>query len=321
MGAPFYYNEINAETSQYRPNCIKPYNNEAFCFWLRSFYQRAISTLKVNNLPEEWEGEITDVLYFWLFKYGFVPVFKYKGTEIAFNKATLKGFDFYYQPTEAIVTNPVFKDGSANSHIFTIHKDCELLRLTPDYRGVFDILVYYAEKMALLDNAINVSLINSKVSYVLGAKNKGAAAAIKKALDKLNRGEPAVVYDMRIEDDKSTKTTPFQVFERGNMLQNYLTSSQLMDFQTILNQFDAEIGIQTIPYQKAERFVVAEADSKQEDSTARVKVWLDCLKRSAEKVNAMFGTNIDVVLRREEEDKNDIDALRNRELFEQSNTE
>ena len=61
-------------------------------------------------------------------------------------------------------------------------------------------------------------------------------------------------------NDPNDQDTPWQLLDIQKLKDNYITDKQLVDFQTILNSFDAEIGINTVPYQKAERFVSAEAE-------------------------------------------------------------
>ena len=90
----------------------------------------------------------------------------------------MNGYDFYYQPTEAIISNPRYDAR------LKIGEECEILKLTPDYFGIWDIISYYSEKLSVLDNAINMSLINNKFAFLLGARNKAAGEALKKMLDK-----------------------------------------------------------------------------------------------------------------------------------------
>lgn len=314
--APYSYNMINAIEGSYQPSMIKTYNSLAYKYWLRSLYQRMISNIIIDNLPESMnEQGVLEYLYYLLFADGKVAVFTTEEFGLSFAQCSLTGWNLYYQPTTAIISNPALK----NSLQLTIGKDTELIRLTPDYVGLGDIVSYYAEKLATLDNAINVSIINSKVSYVVGAKTKAAAQALKKVIDKMNKGEPAVVYDQRIENDQRDKDTPFQLLTRNSIKNDYITSDLLVDFQTIINAFDAEVGIKTVPYQKAERLVSSEADSKEQDASARLEVWIGCLERSIERVNKLFGTSITV--RKREVESNETVSDGNRELSKQSDAE
>lgn len=281
MYTPLNYNQINVVEGGYSPSMVKSYNNKTFDFWVRSLFQRACSTLDFS-LPEEWEGSARDFFYYSLFRYGYVAVFKRPELGLVFQPCTLTGQDFYYQPTKALISNPLF------SKELNIGTECELLKLTPDYRGVWDILQYYAEKLSTLDNAINISLINNKFAFLLGARNKTGGEALKKMLDKVNRGEPAVIFDLKLLNDPQDKDSPFQFWNREHLKDSYLTTDQLQDFQTLLNNFDSEIGIPTIPYAKKERMVQSEAESRQIDSTSRSLVWYDTLQSSIKRIKALY---------------------------------
>lgn len=294
MYNPINYNKIRNINACYTPQHSKYLNTKVYDFWVRALFQRACSTL-IFDLPDEWGGSVTDFLYYCLFRFGYVAVFNRDELGTVFNPAQLSEFNFYYQPVKAIIANPAIKD----SLTLTIGEDCELLKLTPDYFGVFDIINLHAEKLALMDCAVNMSIANNKFAFIIGAKNKAAAGALKKMFDKIQQGELAVFFDQKLADDGqgSTKSEPWQFLERSNLRSSYLTDQQLQDFQTILNNFDAEIGIPTIPYTKAERMVTNEADSRIIDSTARISVWKDCLDRSMEKINDMFNLGLSCKLR------------------------
>lgn len=283
---PANYKKINSISSRYTPTNVKAYNNKAYQFWARALYERMISIVEFKNLPTDWTNTTIDFFYFCLFAFGYVAFFEDRKTGIAFQPCALKGYNFYYQPREVIVTNPIFKK------TFTLGKGCELLKLTPNYMGTFDIISYYAEKLASLDVSINTSIINSKFAYILGAKNKTAGQALRKMLDKINQGEPAVIYDTQIFDDKLTKESPFQFLERTGVKNGYITTDLLSDFMTILNNFDKEIGIPTTPYQKKERMTAYESQSQIVDSTARAITWKRSLNNSLEIINSSFGLNI-----------------------------
>ena len=303
MYTPLNYDQINALAGSYNPSPVKAYNNKTYSYWERSLFQRSTSVV-VSELPDDWKGTIKDFLYYCLFRFGYVPIFERAEVGKTFQPAGLSGYDWYYQPTKAIVSNPLLKE----SLELKIGTDCEILKLTPDFMGVWDIISYYAEKLSTLDNAINMSLINNKFAFILGARNKVAGQALKKMLDKINKGEPAVIYDMKLLNDPTDKEEPFQVWERkGSLKESYLTTEQLQDFQTIINSFDAEIGIPTIPNQKKERMVTSEADSRQNDSKARATIWIECLQSSAEKVKELYpDITLNFRLRYEQEEEDEL---------------
>lgn len=287
--APLNFNQINAIEGCYSPSMVKSMNNQVFTLWERALFQRAASVIDFDNLPKEWDGAVRDFFIYCLYKYGFVGVMDVPEHGLIFQPGTLQGYNIYYQPVKFLVANPHLKVQESE---FTIGETCELIKLTPDYFGIWDIITYYAEKLATLDNAINMSLINNKFAFMLAAKNKQASEAFKKMIDKVNSGEPAVIYDQKLLNDQQDKTEPWQFWARDHMKENYLTTMQLEDFKTLLNFFDKEIGIPTLPVEKKERMITDEAQSTIVDSISRSEIWLKTLESSLEIVNNKYGLNI-----------------------------
>lgn len=280
---PINYQNINIAAGKYSPSNVKVFNNASFAYWERALFQRAQSVLDFE-LPDNWDGKVKDFFMYCLFRNGFVAITDSTEFGMMFQPCTLYGYDLYYQPTNALITNPAL-NGSWDLKIGT---ECELLKLTPDYMGIWDCITYTAARLSNLDNAIDMSIINNKFAFILGARNKSASAALKKILDLVNKGEPAVVYDMKLLNDPTDKEMPFQQWERGNLKESYITSDQLMDAQTIINAFDSEIGIPTIPYQKKERMVTDEANSRTYDAKARSLTWFNTLTTSIDDIKKLY---------------------------------
>lgn len=278
---PMNYNHINAAAGTTSPAAVKSYNNRSFAYWERSLFQRAQSVIDFS-LPENWQGSVRDFFLYCLFRYGFIAISKNDKYGQYFQPCALSGYDFYYQPTKAIIANP---DYHAE---LKIHEECEILKITPDYIGIWDVIMYYAEKFSTLDNAINMSLINCKYPFFIGAKNKTASSALKKMLDLANKGEPAVIYDMKLMNDPNDKDMPFQIWDRGNLKECYLTTDQLNDFKTILSNFDTEIGIPSVGYEKKERLITDEVQLSMNDGCARSVTWINTLTSSISDVKKLY---------------------------------
>lgn len=291
MFYPLNYDQINLIEGTYQPSPVKQGNNASFDFWVRSLFERAQSSI-IFELPEYWQGDMMDFWYYCLFRYGYLGITDLtridrkdtKDIGMCFNPVGLTGYGFYYQPTSAILSNPLLDE----SLELKINEEIAIVKLTPSYMGIWDIICFYADKLSHLDNAINMSIINNKFAYILAGKTKGAVAALKKMMDKINAGNPAVFVDQRIMDDRNSKDTPFQFLQRDNLKQSYLTTDQLMDLHTILCDFDSEIGIPTIPYQKKERETEYESKSKIADGLARIQTWKRCLQSSIDNVNKLY---------------------------------
>ena len=190
-----------------------------------------------------------------------------------------------------------------------IGRECEIIKLTPDYKGICDVITFYAEKIACIDTAINTAIINSKFAYGVVSKNKAAAEVLKSMFDRVNRGEPAVFFDKKLANDGTDKEEPWQALFRDNLKSSYIVTDLLRDFQTLINDFDTEVGIPTLPYEKKERLVTDEARSKEIDATSRSIIWFDTLKDSFERANKFLGFSgddkLEVTLRYSIEETNE----------------
>ena len=287
---PLNYDQINLIEGTYQPSQIKN-NSASFDYWVRTLFGRASSNL-IFGLPDFWQGDIANFWYYCMLRFGFVSVQDLtgkgkRGDELGmcFSPVNLTGINFYFQRTLAVLSNPTLDE----SFTLEIGKDCALVCMTPDKMGIWDVIERYALLLSNLDNAINMSIINSKIPFILGGKTKAAIQTLKKIMDKVNSGQPAVFYDSRIQDDAQSKDTPFQFLKLlENPKQNYLTTDQLIDLHTILSDFDAEVGIPTIPYQKKERETSFESQSKLADGQARSLVWERTINDSIKEVKKLY---------------------------------
>ena len=288
---PLNYENINLVAGTYTPSQVRPCDNESYVYWQRSLLQRAMSVIRIDDLPKEWHGNVKDFLWYCMFKLGYVVCFNNTKFGRTFQPCTLRGFDWYYQPTDAKVVNPKLELD------LKIHKDCEILKLCPDYTGIWDVICRYARRLSTFDPSIDMAIINSKYSLIMGASTKGGTTFLKKVNDKINEGDPAVIFDAKALalNDPQTKESAIVDLSRKDIKNTYLGAELLQDFETVLHEFDTEIGIPTLPYQKKERMITDEAESKQVDAVSRSLVWVDTMNECFELINPMLGTNMKAV--------------------------
>ena len=83
---------------------------------------------------------------------------------------------------------------------------------------------------------------------------------------------------------------------------------------TILRNFDAEIGIPSLPYDKKERLVTDEANSRKIESQARATIWIETINETAKDVKNVFpDIDIHARLRADDEMGGDQDVALNDE--------
>lgn len=289
---PVRYNYINLLDSSVSPNVVHSTNTAVFNFYVRYLLQKLVSVFRFEGLPEEWAENYFSYV---LLGIGYIAVFNTDRFGVICQKCTIGDrITLFRQPSIALVTNPVFD----RTYELKIGKDCELIKMQPDYGSGLDIVSTYADLMTMAIESAGVNMYNSKAGMIFFADNKASAESFKKAYDQISSGNPMAVIDKAlIREDGS----PTWQFFTPNIGQNYITGNLLNDMRTIENQFNTFIGIPNSNTQKRERLITSEVESNNVEVFALPNLWLNTMKEGIEKVNRMFNLNISVSLRYEPE--------------------
>lgn len=289
---PYDYSVINAYNGVISPSTVHIKNTGLARFFKRYLLQEAMSVFEWT-MPDSWERNyFLYVLYVWGYigvldageRFGVIP-----------QHCGLSGYSVQYQPTEAIFANPLF-----GSKRLTLGSECELIRLQPDYLGLYDIVDYYGDLMALTAETAGVNILNSKLSYIFAAQNKAAAESYKKIYDEVSGGNPAVFVDKNLLDDEGRLTV--QLFEQ-NVGQNFIADRLLDSMQTIRNQFLTAVGIPNANTDKRERLITSEVDANNFETRANCVLWLDELQKCCRRASDMFGIELTVDWRKDLRDE------------------
>lgn len=287
MKLPLYEYEINNIVGHYHPNSIH-YNSASYYYHWRSLYQRVISTLDFT-IPKTWNMDYFQYCV-WILGYSLIlPTARWG---YVCQHGDLRNIGVMYEPTKAIVNTQFINESD-----LTLWKDCGIVRLSPDYVGVADIIDFYAKKFSLIDASYNVSLINTKIPYIVAAKNKSYADTFKAIMDKVNQGEPLVVYEKMkrkesngLEEDK--EPWDFLDLHAG---ENYITDKLAEQYRIIMDQFDTEIGIPNLQQSnKKERLISNEIETNNAETSSRLTTFINTLERSIERTNDLFGLDLAV---------------------------
>ena len=283
INAPYFYDNVNAYNSLVSPSTVHIKNTGLAQFFKRYLLQDAISTFKWE-IPETW-----DFSYFAyvLYVMGFIAILDTSEFGVIPQHCALTGYNVFYRPRGIIVTNPLIRGQQER----TIGVDTVVLRLQPDYLGLYDIVDYYGDFMALAAEAAGVNLLNSKLSFVFGADNKASAESFKELFDRVASGEPAAVVDKDLFDD--TGRLRVEMFQQ-NVGQNFIVDKLLIALRDIRNMFLTEIGIPNANTQKRERLVTDEVNANNVETYSKCGMWLQELKKGCDAVRNMFGAEISV---------------------------
>lgn len=293
------FEQINLLEQLEIPNTYWKNRTLEYQYWFRSLLQKIDSALIFKGLPKNWNE---DFFHLCLWCRGFVSVFdsnrkdlmKYGispngDSALLFQPCHLSGYNFYYQPTTCNISNPFYTKN------LIIGKECEILKLTPDFRPILDIIDFYSSRLSECSKSITMGLINAKVPLILCCKTAGQAETLKKVYDKVQAGDSLVIWkntDEDTDDEVMPVKDPFESWTQ-NFRDTYIVSTLLEDMQTMLNSFYCEIGL-PVAIEKKERLITSEADFASAQSQARIACWVETLKESLKVINEHYGTNIEV---------------------------
>lgn len=282
ISAPIFYNSVNTLNSATSNTGVKTNNAPLTHMYRKYLLQKAMSVFKWK-LPEHWSKEY---LLYALYTWGYAAIINTNKFGVIPQLCTLQGWDVFYRPNRAVISNQHFKGIQTP----IINVECTILKLQPDYGSINDLVSYYAEMMALVSESVGVNIVNSKLSYVFKANNKGEAETLKALYNDIMSGKPAVVYEAG-----KTKINGggWELFQQ-NLAQNYITDKLLSDLRKIENMFNTEIGIPNANTDKKERLITDEVNANNAETATKCDLWLELLKEGCKKTRNMFGIDIDV---------------------------
>ena len=282
---PYSYDFINLYTSARNPSSIHCRNTGLVNFYADYLLQKVMSVYKFEGIPENWAE---NYFKYTLFGRGYVAVINTDKYGIIPQECTLSDTrTVFYQPKYAIITNPVFTGGMR----LIIGKQCEVIKMQPNFHSVMDIVMVYADLMALCLETAGINLLNSKLSYIFFGDNKAQAETLKKTYDRLASGEPMAVIDKSFKSMDGS--TPWELFFQ-NVGQNYIADRVLDDMKKLEDRFNTDIGIPNANTYKKERLIRDEVNANNVDTESKTLVWLETMQRDIEKVNSMFDLNMSV---------------------------
>ena len=300
-GIPALYDTINTYNAQFKPSTVHAKNTNLVWYFERFFMQKVFSVYDIR-IPDTWDKSYFLYVMFCL---GFGLVLNTDKYGTIFQHGQLYGYNIYYRPNKAIVTNPLLK-GSRN---LVINEDCGLIKLTPDYHGIYDTVSLYADMAALIMESFGVNAINAKFSYVFMSNNKTEAESFKKLYDNIASGEPASFIDRKLFDPDGN---PQWLLFDNNLKQNFIGKDLLECLNIIETKFNTAMGINNANTEKRERLTIAEVNVNNQEVNAMVDVILETMRESFEKVNKMFSLDLSIAKRAPEGGVPDDDAVNTR---------
>ena len=248
-------------------------------FYMRALYQRVLAGTTFT-FPSAWKRSKR---YFKnvLFSLGYIGIVNTPNYGVIPQICSFSGYGLFLQPVKMIVAQPLVQFEG------TIGEDCEIVHLCGDYRGIFDIVEHFAIRLSVAITSLDCALMNERISLLAAGKNKAASETLKYLYEKISAGEPFAVYDKAIKGESlDGSDEPIWTYSQ-DVSNQYISDKLLADIDTILMQFDKEVGIAAVG-EKKERMLTDEIAMQNEDSCARASTWFENLSDSFDLVNELF---------------------------------
>lgn len=259
-------------------------------FWFRSLIMDLNSMLVFKNLPKSWPENFLKLM---LYGRGFVTIFQTQrfgdpdANYVAFQPCTLGGYSFYYLPEWCMVANPKYQKK------LYLDKDCVLLQLNEDYMGIFDVVDYYATKLANLSIALNMATANAKIPAVFTCATDRERRTIEAAFDDTQSGKPILIIKNPENSEEVMPTKNIVEAVYAELKNAYIGTELLENIRTTLDMWYETIGY-AVALDKNSHVLNEEADFQCNQSTTKVKTWTNMLNIGFDKANELFGTNMEV---------------------------
>lgn len=265
---------------------IYPVNNveKGFKYYKRMLTEKCFGMFEYENLPDSLPEEQIEKN---LIKNGFAAIFNHPIYGIVTAPASLFGEDLYYLPTKC-----TYNQVKLGSKTLTIGVNCAIIYnsqidLYEPRRGLSELIDRYARMLADVDSSIVNCIVNTRSQKWGYAKSPNAAEALKKAINALYAGDPAIINHNSILE--MVKTLDWNDNTNGAMMLDKLFTSKTK----ALADFLQEIGVKTA-FEKNERLITSEVSANDQLLTINVDDMFKCRKKGLKVVNAIFGTDIKV---------------------------
>ena len=265
-------------------------------YYYRYLLSRVLKMFQYKNLPDTIPHEILDR---YLFEYGVACITKV-GDDLYCFYGNLGGEqDAYYRPSKFIVANPHIKDGF-NAEVDIVYpsqladstmakentQPGVLMRNDADWVGLHPLLARYAYLLAENTLTIRTADVMLRVVAFLTANTDKERASCLEYLKVIDKGEMGVIGNSPFFDGVKLQAPPSN---NGSYLTQFIELQQYLK-----GSFFNEIGLVANYNMKREAIGKGESTLDTDSIFPLAENMLYTRREDIEKVNMMYGTNIEV---------------------------
>lgn len=289
-----------------RPGRPESYNNnEAYSYWWNLFYTAAVTRFEWKNIPDLIDPRAIEFL---LFNYGSVGFFEMTpgAGDFAVAQAVPHGrMNMYGNPQEVTLipinggddqtTDAPNWERNAYYRVSRgelIDPDCAMCWDNMLRKPIHPDITYICRRLARWDGIADINMRAQLTPIIVTADEEQKADALN-YYNQIGGEAPVIFGSKRLDADIDVKAFKTDA--------PYNVSNILADSAKLVNRGYTFLGINNTNVEKRERIIEAEVDSNDEQYLIQRQAAWNCRKKFCEDVNKIFGLDIDVVWRVDEE--------------------
>ena len=242
---------------------------------------RTQSMFKWSGLPDSIPEYILERF---LQTHGDVCFYKHNGSLYVFVGGVGDKQDVYYRPTRYIIDNPAL-DISVQP---LIDKECVLMLNDTYHQGLLPLCREHATAIVETELSMNIATINSRLIAAIAASDDRTRASAEKYLQDIRDGKQGVIAETAFIE--GLKVLPY-ISGSNNTI---ISLIELMQYQKA--SWYNDLGLSANYNMKREALNSSETVIDNDILLPLIDDMLKCRKAGAEKVNAMYDTDIRVEL-------------------------
>lgn len=197
----------------------------------------------------------------------------------------------YYQPTQAIVTNPYLRFTSVlNLEEFNKKGNCVLGWNDKLHVGLYPLNIRYSSLLAETDLTLKYQLVNMRFMNVLLADDDTTKESVKTMFEDVENGTGFGV----IVTEQFMQQSKLGSIETSNTSKNAQLKDVIEVKQYLMGSWYNELGLNANYNMKREAINESESDLNEDALLPLIDDMLDSRKKMCDEVNKMFGTDIKV---------------------------
>ena len=263
---------------------------------LTKYYQMlALNRYKWENLPNGIESRYIEQM---LFDNGECAMFDHPDLGLCvLRSSSRENLNIYGEPTKLSLTG-------FNEHRTVMMDECVRIMNNDLALPTLPDIVYYARRMAEIDDIIMQNLRQQRVPYLF-ATNENNQYSIKSLYDRMYQGEPAIFIDsdMLKGEPENIMVLPTQA--------PYLVDQLQIQKQEMERELLTFLGINNT-LEKKERLLVDETNSNNQFIKMASDIGFKQRQLACEQLNKMFGLNVRVI---ETQDEFQEEVMEDGELY------